>query len=304
MGKNKNILLAARSASQSVRTVVNPTTTSVPLEDELGDVLDKAMHRAGLTDESLALLADVPAGRILDAIDYRSELSREELHRLARALGLNELGLAAVASGRYPLPAIGPLPFCVWPLRMSHGIGVANAYLIGECGSDSAVLFDTGAGLHDLSAVWPVSVRRLDAVFLTHVEAEHVGGLCEVVERFGVKAAYVPQGADAPCGQPVGEGATHTIGPLEIVTFATPGHAKAHNCYFVRAPAVRRGGSLLISGDLVFAGSAGGGYFSHEQQRENLRRVLHVIPPSTVIAPGHGPLTTAEHELRFNPFIV
>jgi glyoxylase-like metal-dependent hydrolase (beta-lactamase superfamily II) len=284
--------------------VVNQATTSVPLEDELGDVIDKAMHRAGLTDESLAQLSGVPAGRILDAIDYRSDLSPEELHRLARALELNELGLAALASGRYPLPEIGPLPFCVWPLRMPHGIGVANAYLVGECGSDRAVLFDTGAGSRHLEAVWPAGIRRLDAVFLTHVEGEHAGGLCEVVERFDVAAAYVPEGADAPCGQPVGEGAIHVVGPLEIVTFATPGHAKAHNSYLVRAPNARCGEALLISGDLVFAGSAGGGYFSHEQQRENLQRLLNVVPRSTIIAPGHGPLTTVENELRFNPFVV
>jgi len=28
------------------------------------------------------------------------------------------------------------------------------------------------------------------------------------------------------------------------------------------------------------------------------------VPPDTVIAPGHGPLTTAENERRFNPFVI
>lgn len=275
-----------------------------PLEDELGDVLEKAMHRAGLTDESLALRSGVRAGRILDAIDYRSDLTPDELRQLAAVLGLNEVGLCALAAGRYPQPEIGPLPFCVWPLRMPHGIGVANAYLVGECGSDRAVLFDTGAGIEALSAVWPRSVRRLDAVFLTHIEAEHAGGLCEVVSRFSVDSAFIPRGATAPCGQPVGEGETKRFGPLEITAYTTPGHAAAHNCYLVRAPGARMGGSLLVSGDLVFAGSAGGGYFCHTQQDNNLRRVLSAVPPTSVIAPGHGPLTTVENELRYNPFVV
>jgi glyoxylase-like metal-dependent hydrolase (beta-lactamase superfamily II) len=61
---------------------------------------------------------------------------------------------------------------------------------------------------------------------------------------------------------------------------------------------------LLISGDLVFAGSAGGGYFCCRQLQANVRRVLEAVPPGTVIAPGHGPLTTAENELRYNPFVV
>ena len=278
--------------------------TILPLEDELGDVLDKAMHRAGLTDESLAARTGIGAGRILDAIDYRSDLTCDELRQLATVLGLNEVGLCALGSGRYPSPEIGPLPFCVWPLRMSHGVGVANAYLVGECGGERAVLFDTGAGIGTLEAVWPRSICQLDAVFVTHVEAEHAGGLCAVVARFGVTAAFIPRGAEAPCGQPVGEGETKTFGPLEITAFTTPGHAAAHNCYVVRAPAARSGGALLVSGDLVFAGSAGGGYFSHEQLQANLRRVLGAVEPSTVIAPGHGPLTTVENELRYNPFVV
>lgn len=277
---------------------------AVPLEDELGDVIDKAMHRAGLNDESLALVSGVPAGRILDAIDYRSELSADELHRLARALDLNELGLAALASGRYPLPEIGPLPFCVWPLRMPHGIGVVNAYLVGECGSDRAVLFDSGAGIRALEAVWPGSIRRVDAVFLTHVEGEHAGGLCEVVARFAINTAFIPVKAQATCGMPIGEGAVLRVGDLEVTVYATPGHAESHNCYLVRAPAARQSGGLLISGDLVFAGSAGGGYFSQAQQRVHLNRVLGVVPRSTVIAPGHGPLTTVENELRYNPFVL
>jgi glyoxylase-like metal-dependent hydrolase (beta-lactamase superfamily II) len=284
--------------------MTNSHTLAVPLEDELGDVLDKAMRRAGLTDESLAVRAGVRAGRILDAIDYRSELTIEELRRLAAVLELNEVGLCALASGSYPRPEIGALPFCVWPLRMPHGIGVVNAYLVGECGSSRAVLFDTGAGLMALEAVWPGAVRELDAVFLTHVEPEHAGGLCDVVARFGVTAAFIPRGAQAPCGRAVGEGEVKQFGPLEITTYTTPGHAAAHNCYVVRAPGARHGGALLVSGDLVFAGSAGGGYFSHEQLRANLQRILGVVPRATVIAPGHGPLTTVENEQRYNPFIV
>ena len=278
-------------------------TLTLPLEDELGDVLAKAMSRAGLTDESLAARTDVRAGRILDAIDYRSELTAEELRRLAAALGLNEVGLCALAAGQYPRPEIGALPFCVWPLRMPHGIGVANAYLVGECGGSRAILFDTGAGIDALTAVWPASVRSLDAVFLTHVEPEHAGGLCDVVAKFGAPVALVPEGVKAPCGSGIGEGVKHRFGAIEVTAFATPGHVAAHNCYLVTAPGSRSGAALLISGDLVFAGSVGGAYFSHEQLQSSLRRVLAAVPPSTVIAPGHGPLTTVENERRYNPFV-
>jgi hydroxyacylglutathione hydrolase len=278
--------------------------TMLPLEDEVGDVLEKAMRRADVTPESLAARARVPVGRILDAVDYRSDLTCDELRRLAKVLDLNEVGLCALGSGQYPKPEVAALPFCVWPLRMPHGIGVANAYLVGECGASRAILFDTGAGIGALEAVWPDAVREIDAVFLTHVEGEHAGGLCEVVARFDVLSAFIPVGAQAPCGRPMGEGEVKTFGRFQITAFTTPGHAAAHNCYLVRMVGPRAGRALLISGDLVFAGSAGGAYFSTEQLQANLGRVLRAVEPDTVIAPGHGPLTTAENELRYNPFVL
>lgn len=279
------------------------STTSLPLEDELGDVLEKAAHDCQLELETLAERARVPEAKIRDAIDYRSELTCDELRRIAAVLGLNEVGLCALGSGRYPEPRLGVLPFCVWPLRMPHGIGVANAYLVGECGADRAILFDTGAGIEALQTVWPRAVRQLDAVYLTHVEAEHAGGLCEVVERYRVAEAFAPIGADAPCGRAMGDGERHTYGALEVTAFTTPGHAAAHNCYLVRRAGAPGSSGLLISGDLVFAGSVGGAYFSAAQLRASVRRMLTAVPPCTTIAPGHGPMTTVENELRYNPFV-
>jgi hydroxyacylglutathione hydrolase len=277
---------------------------TLPLEDELGDVLEKAMRQAVVTPRTLAARTGVPLNKILEAIDYRSDLTCDELRRLATVLRLNEVGLCALGAGRYPLPAIGVLPFCVWTLPMPHGIGVANAFVVSEGGSSRAILFDTGPGSGALEAVWPIAVRELDAVFLTHVEAEHAGGLCDVVTRYGVKHAFIPLGTTAPCGLGLGEGKKLTFGALEVTAFTTPGHVAAHNCYLVRAPAARTGAGLLISGDLVFAGSAGGAHFSPRELQSNVRRMLAAFPPNTVIAPGHGPLTTVENELRYNPFAV
>lgn len=277
---------------------------SPPLEDELGDVLEKALRRQHLSIEALASRSNVSVLKICDAIDYRTDLTCDELQRMAAVLDLNEVGFCALGSGHYPHPEIGALPFSVWPLRMPHGIGVANAYLVAECGTDHAVLFDTGAGIEALRLAWPAAIRRVDAVFLTHVEAEHTGGLCEVVEQFRVANAFLPEGASAPCGEGLSEGDRRIFGALEVTAFATPGHAAAHSCYLVQSLAHSQAEALLVSGDLVFAGSVGGAYFCPQQLQRSLRRMLGSVPPRTVIAPGHGPMTTVENELRFNPFAV
>ncbi|MBI5381560.1 MAG: MBL fold metallo-hydrolase [Opitutae bacterium] len=277
---------------------------SIPLEDELGDVLDKALCQTGLTETEAAARAEVEVSRLRDALDWRSELSGEELRRLARVLQLNEVGLCALGCGHYPLPEIAGLPFCLYPLRMSHGIGVVNAYIVAECGSGRGVLFDTGAGLAALQAVWPPAIRQIDAVFLTHVEAEHAGGLCAVVANFQTAGAFVPTGATAPCGRGMADGEVWTGSHVSVTAISTPGHVAAHNCYVVAANGARCGSRLLISGDLIFAGSVGCAFFCCQSLRTSIRRVLDLVPDDAVIAPGHGPLTTAAHERRYNPFIV
>ena len=275
----------------------------VPLEDELGDVLEKAMSCAGLTPETLAARSGVPVSAILDAIDYRPELGPVECGRLAAALGLNEVGLCALASGRYPLPDSEGLPFRVWPLRMAHGIGVVNAYIVAGDEGGKGLLFDTGPSAAALESGWPREVQEIGGIYITHIEAEHAGGLCGAVGRFGVSDALIPAGASAQAGRPMGEGETLSAGGLEVTAFRTPGHCAMHNCYHVRSTALPSARSLLVSGDLVFAGSAGGPYFCQRQLRAHLRRVLLAVPPDTVVAPGHGPMTTAGNELRYNPFV-
>jgi len=280
-----------------------PNALPVPLEDELGDVIEKAMACAGLSPETLAEKSGVPVAAILDAIDYRPELDPGACSRLAAVLGLNEVGLCALASGKYPLPDSGGLPFRVWPLRMAHGIGVVNAYVVGTGDAGRGLLFDTGPDASVLASVWPPAVRGLDAIFVTHVEAEHVGGLAGAAARFGVSDAFVPAGVRAPAGKPMGEGERFAVPGLEVTAFRTPGHCALHNCYHVRSTAVPSARSLLVSGDLVFAGSAGGPYHCQRQLRAHLRRVLVAVPADTVVAPGHGPMTTAGNELRYNPFV-
>lgn len=289
-------------------TLLNVVIEYAPLEDELGDVLDKAMRHACCTEQSLADRSGVPAEKIHDAIDYRHELTPDELRRLAAALKLNELGLLALAQNRYPLPEISGLPFCLYPLRTPHGIGVANAYIVAECGQSSGILFDTGVDYAHIERVWPKRIRKLSAIFITHAETEHTGGLAGLQRALGRVPVFLPEGVcfsdTAACegGFAIGEGACLRFGPLEVRALKTPGHAEAHNSYIVTAPALPDSTQLLLSGDLLFAGSAGRGYFCAQTFAESLRRLFAGLPGKTVVAPGHGPLTTVENEQKHNPF--
>ncbi|MDF9826247.1 hydroxyacylglutathione hydrolase [Ereboglobus sp. PH5-10] len=283
-----------------------------PLEDELGDVLDKAMRHACCTEQALAERSGVSAEKIHDAIDYRYELTPDELKRLAVALGLNEPGLLALAQNRYPLPEISGLPFCLYPLRTPHGIGVANAYIVAECGQSSGILFDAGSDYAQIERVWPKRIRKIEAVFITHVETEHTGGLEDLQRILGRAPVFFPEGicisdtsamaGEVGGGFAMGEGARLRYGAFEVRAIKTPGHAEAHNSYVVSAPALPDATQMLVSGDLIFAGSAGRGYFCAQSFADSLKRLFTELPGKTVIAPGHGPLTTLENERLHNPF--
>ncbi len=291
------------------RPVINhvlnsPASISVtpPLEDELGDVLEKAARNVPLTLEGLAAASRIEPGRLKDALDYRPDLTDAEIARLASVLSLNEVGLAALARGSYPLPPPEGLTFALHPLRMPFGIGVANAYLLST-GGDGAVLFDTGASHAELHRAWPAQIQRLDAVFVTHYEAEHIGGLEVVLRETELGFFHGPANGRWPECRALGEGASAEYGGLLITAFSTPGHAAEHNCYLVRSAHRPDAPAVLISGDLIFAGSLGGGYFCCQRQLKHARRILTLLRDDTVIAPGHGPLTTAANERRFNPFL-
>ena len=83
-----------------------------------------------------------------------------------------------------------------------------------------------------------------------------------------------------------------------------PGDAEAHNSYLVRSNGAPAGTALLVSGDLIFAGSIGGAFFCRDKMKASTSRIFAQLPMDTVVAPGHGPLTTLENERAYNPFVV
>ncbi len=273
-----------------------------PLEDELGDILEKAMRHAGLTEEQLAAATGIEAGRIKDAEDYRYDFNCTELQKLAVALGLNEVGVCALGEGKYPLPALPPLPFALHTIALPYGIGRVNAFLVEDTASGATVLVDTVDCPDRLLANWPRGVALPEAVLLTHWDRDHAGGLPGLVARRPGLVVYAPAPRPGFAVEPVGEGVERILAGFRLRVFRTPGHTAEHNAYHLAAGPAEAPG-VLFSGDLIFAGSLGGAFYCCHTLRREARRVVGALPAATVIAPGHGPLTTIANERRFNPFL-
>lgn len=272
------------------------------LEDELGDVLEKALKLAGCCEEDLAARSGVDVNHIKDVLDYRYDLPPAELTALAQALQLNDVGLHALAAGRYPVPDLRELPFRLDVLAMPYGVGVVNAYLVRPGrGDGAALLVDSGHCPQALERTWPNDAQRLDAHLVTHWDPDHTGGCGETLARFDLPYCCGP-GPAREGVRVLRDGEALAVGEFRIEALATPGPARDHLCFLVglaNDPEARR---VLFSGDLFFCGSIGGGFHDPAAVLYHARRLWRTLPGGTVVAPGHGPLTTIAHERTNNPF--
>lgn len=104
-------------------------------------------------------------------------------------------GLLAAAPGVAARAAPGGPP-AAEVLAVGHGLAV-----VVETGGGRAVLYDCGR-MRDPSvgrrvvapALWARGVWRLDAVVLSHADADHYDGLPDLLERVPVAAVLVPEG--------------------------------------------------------------------------------------------------------------
>ena len=95
------------------------------------------------------------------------------------------------------------------------------------------------------------------AVFETHVQADHVSALPELVARTGA-TAYLPEGAGVEFEHhPLGDGEVVRLGNTEFQAIATPGHAHAHHAYLVTDHARADDPWMVLTGDALLVGDAG-----------------------------------------------
>jgi glyoxylase-like metal-dependent hydrolase (beta-lactamase superfamily II) len=149
------------------------------------------------------------------------------------------------------------------------------------------------------------------AVFDTHVQADHVSGLPELVERTGA-AAYLPAGADVEFDHvALGEGDRVELGNTVVTAMLVPGHAPAHAAYAV---ADRRRGTeepwLVFTGDSLLVGDVGrpdlhahGSRNAAElarQQYASMQRLLE-LPDDVLVYPGHYAGSVCGRSLSGNP---
>ena len=148
------------------------------------------------------------------------------------------------------------------------------------------------------------------AVFETHVQADHVSGLPELVAATGA-TPYLPAGAAVDFAHhPLADDEEVELGNTRVRTIATPGHAPAHAAFLVAD--LRRGTSdpwLLFSGDSLLVGDVGRPDLHAlgdpagpaRTQFRTMARLLE-LPDHVLVYPSHYGGSVCGRGLSANPF--
>lgn len=157
------------------------------------------------------------------------------------------------------------------------------------------------------------------AVLETHVHADHVSGLPELVERTGA-TAYLPAGAGVEFEHnTLADGDVVVLGNTVVWALATPGHADAHHAYVLTDHSRGDKPWVVLTGDSLLVGDVGRPDL-HTDATEEMARTLYrslterllALPDEVLLGPGHfagsvcgrglssTPISTIGFERRFN----
>jgi hydroxyacylglutathione hydrolase len=190
----------------------------------------------------------------------------------------------------------------------------SNCYVVrGERGAAEAVVIDPGDDPTPLRLELAGMGARTAGILVTHTDVDHIAGVAELAEGTGAEV-WAPArevealrkgetrgglrvGAHDPA-HTVSGGDEIAVGGVRFEVVDVPGHSAGHVAFLTDG--------MLFSGDLLFAGSVGrvdleGGDW--DTLLESVSMLLDLLPPETVLYPGHGPGTTLERELETNPFL-
>jgi hydroxyacylglutathione hydrolase len=162
--------------------------------------------------------------------------------------------------------------------------------------------------------------KNINPVLLlnTHCHLDHIFGNGFILEKYGLRTfsseldeinrnnslqhamlfGLTMDKPPAPAGF-LTDNQVIAIGTTELVALPVPGHSPGSLAFYSEK------NGCVFTGDALFAGSIGrtdlpGG--NYETLIKSIESNLFVLPPSTIVYPGHGEKTTIEREMKSNPY--
>jgi glyoxylase-like metal-dependent hydrolase (beta-lactamase superfamily II) len=196
-----------------------------------------------------------------------------------------------------------------------------NTFIVADPSNDCAII---DCGCYDKAEfdelVQFIESKKLNPVLLlnTHCHLDHIFGNRFMLEKYGLRALACKEDevnrkkavqhaalfglamSEPPePGGFISDNQAITFGTTELVALHVPGHSAGSMAFYSEK------NGYVFTGDAIFAGSIGrtdleGG--NHKILINSILTRLCVLPPSTVVFPGHGEQTTIEREKMTNPY--
>jgi hydroxyacylglutathione hydrolase len=199
--------------------------------------------------------------------------------------------------------------------RSVVGMWKANCYIVGSEATNQGLIIDPGDEEHHILAAVRESGLDIKLLVATHGHIDHIGAIGRLKKALGVSVAIhksdstALQGDDRffwglAYGPPIHadrllqDGDSIDVSDLHFQVINTPGHTYGGICLY--------GEGAVFTGDTLFhnsIGSSGIGTGTRSQLINSIVDKLMVLPPETVIYPGHGSQTTVAAEKKNNPYI-
>lgn len=269
------------------------------LEDELGDILQKARDGKAWSQNDLARATGISLAEIARIENYQFTPPDAAIQKLADALDLHGPSLVAIAKGDW-IPA---QKTCTDPdfelicLRVLMGLYPVKCYLLICKKTRETAVIDTGANPEAIIKKAGELGVQPTKILLTHAHPDHAGGLKHLDRQFNCPTWICPN-EPRPSGSRdfrlVKDEDRIELGKIRIRAISTPGHTSGGVSYHIN--------KAVVSGDAIFAGSMGRANSSWSDLYHSITNKLLTLPDDTTLYPGHGPSTTVGEERSHNPF--
>lgn len=221
--------------------------------------------------------------------------------------------------------------------ELTLGSWQANCYVLGDRDRGTAVVVDPGQdALAPVASILKRNGTRCEAILLTHGHLDHLWSVPELartltapvflhpddgwlwrnpaqgfgpvpVEALEQQFGLIWDVSDVEVSS-LGDGDRIKAGGLLFDVRHTPGHTPGSCVFLLRTEdgPVPVDADLLLSGDLIFAGSVGRTDLPRGSTADllaSIERAVLTLDDATVIASGHGPRTTVGRERVSNPFL-